>query len=64
MTPQHHRYTGAVESHLNYLRMEYGNAEVREDVALVYGSRMAAECRLPSFVIIILTISLFCVALF
>ena len=40
------------------------NAEVREDIALVYGNRMAAECRLPSFVIIILTISLFCIALF
>ena len=24
MTPQHHRYTGAVESHLNYPRTEYG----------------------------------------
>ena len=30
------------------------NAEVREDIALVYGNQMAAECRLPSFVIIIL----------
>ena len=25
---------------------------------------MAAECRLPSFVIIILTVTLFCIALF
>ena len=32
--------------------------------ALVYRNRMAAECRLPSFVIIILTIGLFCIALF
>ena len=36
------------------------NAEVREDIALVYANQMAAaECRLPSFVIIILTVSLF-----
>ena len=34
------------------------NAEVHEDIALVYGNRMAAECRLPSFVII-LTVSFF-----
>ena len=35
------------------------NAEVRKEIALVYGNRMAAECRLPNFVIIILTVSLF-----
>ena len=32
-------------------------------MALVYGSQMAAECRLLSFVIVILTISLFCTEL-
>ena len=36
------------------------NAEVRKDIALVYRNQMAAECGLPSFVIIILTVSLFC----
>ena len=40
------------------------NTEVCEDIALVYGNRMAAECRLSSFVIVILTVSLFCIALF
>ena len=35
------------------------NTEVREDIAIVYGNRMTAECRLPSFVIIILTVSFF-----
>ena len=35
------------------------NAEVREDIALVYGNRMSAECRLLSFVIVILSVSVF-----
>ena len=34
------------------------NTEVREDMAIVYGSRMAANCRFHSFVIVILTVSL------
>ena len=32
---------------------------MRKYIALVYGNRMASECRLPSFFIIILTVSLF-----
>jgi len=46
------------------LKFIFCNAEVHEDIALVYGNRMAAECSLTSFVIIILTVSLFCIALF
>ena len=50
-----------VKTALNFI---IRNAEVRKDIALVYGNRMAAECRLSSFVIIILTVSLFRIALF
>ena len=39
------------------------NTEVREDIPIVYENWMAAECRLLNFVII-LAVSLFCIALF
>ena len=40
------------------------NTEVRENIAIVYRNWLAAECRLLSFGIIILTVSRFCIALF
>ena len=43
----------------------FRNMEVRrDDIAVVYKNWMAAECRLLSFVIVILIISLFSIALF
>ena len=36
----------------------------RQDIAIVCGNWMAAECRLLNFVIVILTIRLFCIALY
>ena len=41
------------------LNLLFVTRKLREDIALVYGNRMAAECRLLRFVIIILTVSLF-----
>ena len=44
---------------LLFVMQKYANI-----IAIVYGNSMTTECRLLRFVIVILTISLFCIALF
>ena len=41
---------------LRQLKFITRNVEVHKDIALVYGNQMAAECRLPSLVIMILSL--------
>ena len=52
-------YTQNGLSGLNFI---IHNTEVCTSIAIVYGNWMAAECRLLRFIIIILTISPFCIA--